>query len=462
MTRVSMREIPSIGVLLESPEALRLIEMTSHDYVAELLRGLTDGIRQDVAQGQISPDSVGAEIKLRMQQLGRKRLGLRRVINATGVVLHTNLGRAPLSRRALDAVVEISSSYSNLEYDLDRGARGRREVHASAPLQGLLGCEAVAVTNNNAAAVMLVLDTLARGGEVVVSRGELVEIGGGFRIPEVLEKAGCKLVEVGTTNRTRVSDYERAVNENTRLLLRVHPSNFKIIGFTERPSVQELRELADRTGLPLVEDLGSGCMTAVEGLTEAPAAKALADGVDIVTFSGDKLLGGPQAGIIAGRAKYVAAIARNPLMRALRVDKMVYAALEATLASYEESRAFDEVPALKMLTQSLESIATRAAALADRIRKSGVDVEILDGRSVPGAGSAPGEDLPTVLVALDHPSMGAVELEHHLRRNDPAIIVRVDQGRVVIDLRTVRVEEEAEILRALGAPSSGTSSSNSA
>jgi L-seryl-tRNA(Ser) seleniumtransferase len=336
------------------------------------------------------------------------------VLNATGVVLHTNLGRAPLSERALRAVAEIAGGYSNLEYDLETGGRGRRDAHGEALLRELVGCEAAVVANNNAAAVMLVLNTLAAGGEVVVSRGELVEIGGGFRVPEVLERAGCALREVGTTNRTRVADYEGAVTDRTRMILRVHPSNYRMIGFTSRPDPRELAVLAHDLGIPFVEDLGSGCLVdgAALGLGDEPHVRdALRAGVDVVTFSGDKLLGGPQAGVIAGRRDLVDRVRRNPLMRALRVDKMVYAALEATLRAYAEGRAEREIPALRMLAASADEVERRAGALAGALAEAapGLRASVEAGRSVPGAGSAPGIDLPTALMSTQKTSTTKAE-----------------------------------------------------
>ncbi|MGB5036590.1 MAG: L-seryl-tRNA(Sec) selenium transferase, partial [Blastocatellia bacterium] len=358
------------------------------------------------------------------------------------------------SDRALAAIVGVARGASNLEFDLESGVRGRRDTHCERLLIDLLGCEAAVVANNNAAAVMLVLNTLAEGGEVVISRGELVEIGGSFRVPEVLERAGCILREVGTTNRTHLADYERAINERTRLLLRVHPSNYRIVGFTARPSARELAELGRRAGIPVVDDLGSGCFLdpASLGVGDEPRVQtALADGIDIVTFSGDKLLGGPQSGIVAGRSELVERIRRNPLMRALRVDKMVYAGLEATLRAYVEGRAEEEIPALRMLTAPVEAIRDRAIAFAGHLRSAAPEfgADVLAGRSVPGAGSAPGIDLPTALVVLNHPILSATELDSRLRASDPPVVARIENDSVVLDLRTVRPDEEHELLDCL-------------
>jgi L-seryl-tRNA(Ser) seleniumtransferase len=452
-----LRAIPPIHALLETPEALALAARTSREYARDRLRAALEGVRDEVLSGALEPERIEAEVLARAAAPALAP-SLRRVVNATGVVLHTNLGRAPLSDAAARAVVEVATSYSNLEYDLGEGGRGHRDAHGEALLCDLLGCEAAVVANNNAAAVMLVLNTLAEGGEVIVSRGELVEIGGGFRVPEVLERSGCALREVGTTNRTRVSDYEAAITERTRLLLRVHPSNYRIVGFTGRPSARALAALARERGIPLVEDLGSGCLVDVAalGLADEPRCQdALADGVDLVTFSGDKLLGGPQAGVVAGRRDLVERVRRNPLMRALRVDKMVYAALEATLRAYAEGRAVEEVPALRMLAAPASDVRRRAEALTARVAAAApaLAVEVVDGRSVPGAGSAPGIDLPTALVAVSREGATAAEIEAHLRAHDPPVVARIERDRVVLDLRTVAESDEETLLAALLATS---------
>ena len=450
-----LRAIPPIHALLETPEALALAARTSREYARDRLRAALEGVRDEVLSGALEPERIEAEVLARAAAPALAP-SLRRVVNATGVVLHTNLGRAPLSDAAARAVVEVATGYSNLEYDLGEGRRGHRDAHGEALLCDLLGCEAAVVANNNAAAVMLVLNTLAEGGEVIVSRGELVEIGGGFRVPEVLERSGCVLREVGTTNRTRVSDYEAAITERTRLLLRVHPSNYRIVGFTGRPSARALAALARERGIPLVEDLGSGCLVDVGafGLADEPRCQdALAEGVDLVTFSGDKLLGGPQAGVVAGRRDLVERVRRNPLMRALRVDKMVYAALEATLRAYAEGRAVEEVPALRMLAATADDVRRRAESFAARVAAAApsLGVEVVEGRSVPGAGSAPGIDLPTALVAVSREGATAGEIEARLRAHDPPVVARIERDRVVLDLRTVAESDEATIVGALSA-----------
>ncbi|HEY7546556.1 MAG TPA: L-seryl-tRNA(Sec) selenium transferase, partial [Blastocatellia bacterium] len=353
-----LRSLPSIDRLLASRAVIEVANSLGRDRTRDLLREITDELRQEIVSGHsslvLSPlleaeetndegqltNDIMAEIEKRFALRAElsARPSLRCVINATGVILHTNLGRAPLARSAVDAISEIARSYSNLEYDLDRGERGKRESHCQELLARLLASEAATVANNNAAAVLLVLNTLAEGGEVIVSRGELIEIGGSFRIPDVMAKSGARLREVGTTNRTRIEDYERAINENTRLILRVHPSNYRIVGFTHRPSVEEITELARRAGIPSFEDLGSGCLIDLTpfGVRDEPVVShSLRAGISVVSFSGDKMLGGPQAGIIAGERAIVERVKKNPLMRALRVDKLIYSALEATLRLYE-------------------------------------------------------------------------------------------------------------------------------
>jgi L-seryl-tRNA(Ser) seleniumtransferase len=386
-------------------------------------------------------------------ELGRP--SLRRVINATGVITHTNLGRAPLARAAIEAIADIAAHYSNLEYDLTGGVRGRREVHCNELISRLTGSESAIVANNNAAAVMLVLNTLADGGEVIVSRGELIEIGGSFRIPDVMEKSGARLREVGTTNRTRIADYERAINQDTRLILRVHPSNYRIVGFTERPGVHEITELARRAGIPSYEDLGSGCLIDLSpfGIPDEPVvAESLKAGVSVVSFSGDKMMGGPQSGIIAGSRPVIDAVRRNPLMRALRVDKMTYSALEATLRLYERGVAESEVPIVRAIAWTRDQLADRAMRFIERFASGSVlKTTLEDGASVIGGGAAPGVELPTVLIALESERLSAASIESLLRQNVIPIISRTDHDRVLIDLRTVMPEEESIVLEAISA-----------
>ncbi len=465
-----LRRLPSVDDLLGHDRLCALADEVGRALVVvaarQVLAGLRGEIRRGLAEAELAARLAHLDQEVAAETRELLGLSLRPVINATGVVLHTNLGRAPLSRGAAERVAAVATGYSNLEFDLGRGARGRRDVHAAKFLDRLLGAEASLVVNNNAAAVLLVLNTLAAGpagggagGEVVVSRGELIEIGESFRIPDILVRSGARLVEVGTTNRTRLADYARAITRQTRLVLRVHPSNFRLVGFTERPALAELVQLARRKRLPLVEDLGSGLLVdlAPQGLDEPLAAASLAAGVDLVTFSGDKLLGGPQAGILAGKKKLVEACRRNPLFRALRVDKMTYAALEATLASYLRGAA-DDVPAVRMIRLTADEIGARAEALRAELAPAlagRADVSVRAGESVAGGGSTPGAALPTRLLVTAPRAMSAAELAARLRRPDasgrPPVIARVEADRVLFDLRTVFPEQEAALAGALRA-----------
>lgn len=380
---------------------------------------------------------------------------LRAVINATGVVLHTNLGRAPLPVSAAERVASTATRYANLEYDITAGARGKRDVHTSDALAELAGAEAAIVVNNNAAAVFLVLNTLAKGAEVIVSRGELIEIGDGFRIPEIMAESGARLREVGTTNRTGIADYGRAISTETRLLLRVHPSNFKVVGFTKRPELEELVALGRKKRIPVFEDLGSGCLTDLSsaGIGEPVVRASVAAGADVVTFSGDKLLGGPQAGVIAGKKKLIERIRRNPLFRALRVDKLTIAALEATLDAYRRG-ALDEIPALRMIRTSEREIHQRASAWAENLRgqlPQDVKLDICAGFSVIGGGSTPEQKLPTTLIAVHGAGYSAAELEEKLRRSErhTPVIARIEKKTLLLDLRTVFEKEESALAAAL-------------
>ena len=446
-----LREIPSVDQLLGRPEMAALVTQLSRGYVVERMREVLEEVRAEMQAGTGGENPL-SNLEARIAKRVRHGLepSLRTVINATGVIVHTNLGRTPMAAEAVARVSEVAASYSNLEYDLAQGARGKRDAHAAGLLRQLLHAPAV-VVNNNAAAVLLVLNTLAEGGEVVVSRGELVEIGGSFRIPDVMAKGGAVRREVGTTNRTRLADYEAAiVPGRTRLLLRVHPSNYRIVGFTERPSLEELVALGRRAGVPVFEDLGSGCLLDLRpfGISDEPVVgDSLKAGADLVSFSGDKLLGGPQAGIIAGRQDLLEQLRRNPLLRALRVDKMTYAALEATLALHLRG-ALDSVPVMRMIRTSAEEIATRARALVTGLS---VPVELVPGESVVGGGTTPGQSLKTTLIALAHPVLSTTEVEARLRAATPPVIARVEQDRVLLDLRTVPPEQEPTLRRALEA-----------
>jgi len=463
MSNHLLRSLPSIERLLERPLAHRLASELSRERVRDLLREITDELRENLSRdGSFSNSEAQSLTELIEGRLARKatessRSSLRRVINATGVILHTNLGRAPLARQAVDAVAETASGYSSLEYDLERGERGHRESHCRQLLARLTGSQSSVVANNNAAAVMLVLNTLAEGGEVIVSRGELIEIGGSFRIPDVMGKSGAVLREVGTTNRTRIEDYERAINDRTKLILRVHPSNFKVIGFTERPAVHQIADLAKRRGLESFEDLGSGCLIdlAPYGVKDEPVvSESLNAGISVVSFSGDKMLGGPQAGIIAGSKEIIDRVRRNPLMRALRVDKMTYAAIEATLRLYDRGRALSEIPVLRAIAAGSEQIGRRAEALSKSIAKikdTSLSAAVEEGVSVIGGGSAPEVKLPTVLVTLQSGTISAAKLEERLRNYAIPIITRTERERILLDLRTVAEDDEPILLEAIAA-----------
>ncbi|HZT60111.1 MAG TPA: L-seryl-tRNA(Sec) selenium transferase, partial [Pyrinomonadaceae bacterium] len=408
--------------------------------------------------GKLTRESLLAEAarRLTLAAESESARGLRRVINATGVILHTNLGRAPLSADARRAVAEEAAGYCTLEYDTTKGARGRRGARAEELLAELTGAEAALVVNNCAAAALLVLSALARGGEAIVSRGELVEIGGDFRVPDVMAESGAVMVEVGTTNRTRLADYERAVTERTRLVLRVHPSNYRIVGFTSTPALEELSRLAHERGLLLYEDAGSGALLdlAPFGLAGEPVIRESVErGADVVTFSGDKLLGGPQAGLVVGRREIVERLRRHPLYRALRADKLALAALEATLGAYRRGDAAREIPALRMLAATREEIERRARSFVRRLREKVSDdslaAEIVEGRSAVGGGSAPTTHPPTALVALTHAALSASALDERLRGASRPVVARILDERVVIDLRAVAEEDEDELLDAL-------------
>jgi L-seryl-tRNA(Ser) seleniumtransferase len=447
------RSVPSVDQVLLEPGVRALEQQHGRPLVRAQLRRLLEELRASAAVGDEA--AFGARLRSLVADLDRRvRLAaapsLVPVVNATGVVVHTNLGRAPLPAEAAERVALIARSYSNLEYDLERGQRGQREVHAETRLRRMLGCEAVVVVNNNAAAVMLAVNTFAEGREAIVSRGELVEIGGSFRVPDVLRKGGARLREVGTTNRTRVGDYEAALGPDTALILKVHPSNFRIVGFTESPEIEELSALAQRSGIPLVEDLGSGLIDPLASVGDEPAIAArLRAGVDVVTFSGDKLLGGPQAGFAVGREQHVDRMRRNPLYRALRVDKMTLAALDVVLAAHESGSGAVRLPVLRMLEASAGELRARAEAFAAALSKArpSLQVAVCDGASAVGGGAAPTVEIPTSLVCLSLP--GPDRLAAALRRCDPPVIARVDEDHLVLDLRTVFPEQETALRAAL-------------
>jgi len=454
----SARHIPSIDALLKRDALMDAIAREGPARVTAALRAAADQFRQ-------RPEPMDGEAVARwIERAALSRLAaeavpsLRRVINATGVILHTNLGRAPLAQAALDRIRDAAAGYANLEYDLDAGARGHRHVHAESRLVALCGAEAALVVNNNAAATMLVLAAHAAGREVIVSRGELVEIGGGFRVPDVMAQSGAMLREVGTTNRTRVNDYAAAISDRTAMILRVHPSNFRIDGFTERPILGELTALAQRFNVPLFEDLGSGWLGvvapgAVPALHDEPTVVAsVGAGADLVAFSGDKLLGGPQAGIVVGRRDAIERARKHPLMRALRADKLTYAALDATLALWQQAPARDQIPVFRMLTMTRDEIAGRADALVAALKKTpGVITDVIGGFSTVGGGSAPGSALPTALVAIVTKGLSAAALESRLREGHPPLIARIEDDQVLIDLRTVSPDDDASLTATVAA-----------
>ena len=468
------RKLPSVDELQHNPELVALAAKEGQAAVTDAARAVLASLRQEIAAGRLDANGVdlalsGLEDAVTRRVRQASQHSLRSVINATGVILHTNLGRAPLAAPALEYICETAGAYSNLEFDVETGERGKRDVHVDRMFRKLLD-EAVGarvdagvparvakpaistiVVNNNAAAVLLALNTLAENGEVIVSRGELVEIGGSFRIPDVMSKSNAILREVGTTNRTRVGDYEKAINEKTRLLLRVHRSNFQITGFTEQPQLEELVSLARQRNIALLEDLGSGALFDLRsvGVNGEPSVlDSLRQGVDVVTYSGDKLLGGPQAGMLSGRSDLIARMRSNSLFRALRVDKLTYAALEATLLAYVKGD-HDAIPALRMIRLSKEEIGTRSQAIAEGIKFSRLSVEVLDGESVIGGGAAPSAVLPTRLMALTCEGLSADELSARLRASDPPVIARVEEGRVLLDLRTVVPAQDEAVVQAI-------------
>ncbi|MGQ9896885.1 MAG: L-seryl-tRNA(Sec) selenium transferase [Acidobacteriota bacterium] len=459
-----LRALPSVERLAQAL-AHALEEDTSRCYTLPEQRAAARAaiarLRSELRRAPTS-NTTPAELLEQGVSLARQwlaaRSGLVPVINATGVILHTNLGRAPLAKAALDALLAIGQGYSNLEYDLSAGERSRRDRHGEAHWQSLLGCEAALVVNNCAAAVWLVLDTLASGQAALISRGELVEIGGGFRIPDIMAKSGVRLCEVGTTNRTRLSDYEAAlaITPDVYLIVRVHPSNFRLLGFTERPALAELAALARRHKLLLFEDVGSGLLASNlpgYGLDAEPSpARSLADGADIVTFSADKLLGGPQAGVIAGRQVLIERLRRNPLLRMLRPDKLTYAALEATLRLYRTGQ-LDAIPALNMICRTASDLDRCARRLARSIRRqipdTSTQVTLEAGHSVIGGGCAPHVQLPTTLICLSPKHISAEALAARLRHDAQPIVARIVRNSVVCDLRTVLPFQEQALVQGI-------------
>ena len=447
-----LRKIPSVDRIYNT-EPIRLISKRHpRNVLLSAIRKALDELRKDILSGIVKEEDLETgniiqRVLKKIEELDKP--SLKRVINATGVITHTNLGRSILAKRVLERLAEIGGSYSNLEYDLEKGKRGLRYVHVEYLLKELTSAESAMVVNNNAAAVLISLETLAKGKKVIVSRGELVEIGGSFRIPEVMKKSGAYMIEVGTTNKTHLRDYEEAIDQDTALLLKVHKSNFSIVGFTEEVPLKELVLLGKKHGIPVMEDLGSGCFVDFSefGLMKEPTVQeVVAQGADIVTFSGDKLLGGPQAGIIVGKKKFVEAIRKNQLNRALRIDKLTLVALEETLRLYrDKEQAIKEIPTLSMICESYNAVKKKAKRLLRLVKKSQFNkkfsVSIQDGSSMVGGGALPLCEIKSALICIEPKGISETEIEKFFRTYDPPIICRVERGKVFLDMRTVQDKE---------------------
>lgn len=453
--------LPSVDELLNHTKILDLIQDVPRRVVVKEIRESIDNIRKKILDTseeslinyKINTDEMISNIVYNSRSF--MDMNLKEVINATGTVLHTNLGRSLLSDKIKNEIWDVASGYSTLEIDVSTGKRGSRYSHVTEIIKFITGAEDALVVNNNAAAVMLVLSTMSKNKEVVVSRGELVEIGGSFRVPDVMEQSGAKLVDVGTTNKTHLWDYENAIGEDTAAFLKVHTSNYKILGFTESIDINDLAELGKKNNIPVIEDLGSGVLIDLRkyGLTHEPTVQeSVAAGADIVTFSGDKLLGGPQAGIIVGKKHYIDKMKKNPLTRAFRIDKLTMAALEATLKLYlDEDKAIDNIPTLKMLTESQELIIERANTLYEMIISKGLDLEVNVDKdySEVGGGSLPLEKLPTSVITLKSKSISVSKLESRLRKYRVPIFTRVKDDRIIFDLRTIKEDQYNLIVQAL-------------
>jgi len=452
----ALRQLPSVDRLLQEQTVAALVTRYSRPLALDAIRATLDAERAAVRAGAPPRELAVLVAVVEAQAAALAAPRLRRVLNASGVILHTNLGRAPLSPAALGAVASVGAGYSNLEYDLDAGARGSRHEHVVDRLQRLTGAAGALVVNNNASAVLLALATLAAGREVIVSRGQLVEIGGGFRVPDVLRQSGARLVEVGTTNRTYVEDYAQAITADTALLLRVHPSNFQVRGFVHSANLTELVALGNQHNLPVVDDLGSGSFlnTAVYGLAHEPMVQeSVAAGAHLVCFSGDKLLGGPQAGILVGTADLVARLRRHPLTRALRPDKLTIAALAATLDHYLRDEAPRSIPIWRMIAAPLDGLVARAERLAAAVQALGVPAAVVPGETAVGGGSLPDETLPTRLVALR--VEGEAALAARLRHGSPPVVARLEHDQLLLDLRTILPEDDEVLVGALQAALAG-------
>lgn len=459
-----LRVLPSVDEILLLERIRVIADSAGARKTTEFIREEVDAVRAELLAGKADPaagetgredliDQIASRVEVRW--LKENALRINAVINATGVVIHTNLGRSPLSEDALRAVADVAAGYCTLEYDLNTGKRGKRGIGAERLLCDLTGAEAALIVNNCAAAALLVLTALGKGGNVVVSRGELVEIGGDFRIPDVLARSGCTLKEVGTTNRTKIADYEMAIDAATTMIMRVHPSNYRVVGFTAAPTTDDLVMLACEKGIIFFEDAGSGAIgdLASIGLGDEPIiARSVEQGIDLIAFSGDKLLGGPQSGIVVGRRKLIEQVRSHPLYRALRADKLVYAALEATLRSYVRGTQQQDIPVLKMLSRTPEEIRQRANGLLSTISSEqtrSLSIAIEDGSSAIGGGAAPDIEPRTAVIAITSEKFSTMELERKLRMSDPPVIARIENDRIVIDLRTVFGEEESALRNAI-------------
>ena len=450
--------LPSVDEILRNNQGMEWLKNYPRRYVLEAIREVIDLRRKEILKGltsDISEESMMAEIENIIGMLSS--YSLKPLINATGIVIHTNLGRSLLSERALENIKKVAGSYSTLEYDLKEGKRGKRYTHVKRILREVTGAEDALVVNNNAAAVMLCLNTLSKGKEAIVSRGELVEIGGSFRMPEVMEASGAILREVGTTNKTHLYDYEKAINENTALIVKVHKSNFKLMGFSDEVSVEDLVSLGRKCQIPVMFDLGSGCLIDLKpfGISDEPVVKDIvSSGLDITTFSGDKLLGGPQGGVIVGKREYIERIQKNPITRAMRIDKLTLAGFEATLMEYiEEEKAIENVPTLRMLLQKPEEIRGRANKISKRLKKEIKDahIAVIADSSRAGGGSLPEIDFPTYVVSIKPDNLSVNELEERLRAGTPPIISRIREDSLIIDARTVREVDLEDLVKGIRA-----------
>lgn len=453
--REKLRELPSVNELLQHSKLQPAFESFNYEWVKEQVQEEIDNTRSSILAGNDVSVVDDEMIERVLENLARlSQSSLRAVINGTGTILHTNLGRALLSEPAVDAMVNVAKQYNNLEYSIEEGQRGTRYEHIESIISQLTGAESALLVNNNAAAVMLILTTFTQGKEVLISRGELVEIGGSFRIPDVITSGGAKLREVGSTNKTHIRDYQVGINEETGAIIRVHTSNYRVVGFTDKVSDQELVDLAQQHDIPVFNDLGSGLLVDLQeyGLSYEPTVEEMIQvGYDLVSFSGDKLLGGPQAGIIAGKKKYIDQLKKHPLLRALRSDKFTIAALEATLMSYFNlDKALEEIPTLKMITVTQEDLKVKADKLAELINNSkGFDATVEKGTSQIGGGSYPEEHIPTFLVSVSHEICNEAQLEYGLRLGETPIICRIKEGKIQFDVRTIKEEDFQVIVKSL-------------